>query len=50
MRGGPAKSGSSRLLQRVEAVLQQTACKLGHPFLYVGAEVLIAWILFDRPA
>jgi hypothetical protein len=32
------------------APLQQTACKLGHPFLYVGAEVLIAWILFDRPA
>jgi hypothetical protein len=31
-------------------LLQQTACKLGHPFLYVGAEVLIAWILFDRPA
>ena len=30
--------------------LQHTACKLGHPFLYIGAEVLIAWILFDRPA
>jgi hypothetical protein len=30
--------------------LQQTACKLGQPFLYIGAEVLIAWILFDRPA
>jgi hypothetical protein len=30
--------------------LQQTACKLGYPFLYIGAEVLIAWILFDRSA
>ena len=35
---------------RVIAALQQTACKLGHPFLYIGAEVLIARILFDRPA
>jgi hypothetical protein len=31
-------------------MLQQTACKLGHLFLYGGAEVLIGWILFDRPA
>ena len=30
--------------------LQQAACKLGHPFLCGGAEVLIAWILFDRLA
>jgi hypothetical protein len=34
----------------VVAELQQTACKLRLPFLYIGAEVLIAWILFDRPA
>jgi hypothetical protein len=30
--------------------LEQIAYKLGHPFPYVGAEVLIAWILFDRLA
>src|SRR4051812_34075245 len=45
----PAPQGCVRY-RRAAMSLQQTACKLGHPFLYIGAEVLIAWILFDRPA
>jgi SRSO17 transposase len=36
--------------QAASAPLQQTAGKLGHPFPYDGAEVFIAWFLFDRLA
>ena len=32
----------------LEAALQQTACKLGHPLLYIGGGGIDAWSLFDR--
>ena len=48
--GGPASFMDRRNDWLSFEALQQTACKLGYPFLYIGAEVLIAWILFDRSA
>ena len=47
---GDALAAFTAHKKEIDTTLQQTACKLGQPFLYIGAEVLIAWILFDRPA
>jgi hypothetical protein len=48
--GAPRASPAKRAGVGSASIYSKPTYELGHPFRYIGAEVLIGWILFDRPA